>query len=65
MKIHQKFFPKRYYIYAKRKDGKLWSEWTQVDELGLALEQVDKVRELGFLAKCVDKKTLEIICEDK
>ena len=64
MKIHQKFCGKRYYIYARRKEYGSWSDWNQTNDIDFAERQVERVRELGFLAKLVDKRTIEILVDD-
>ena len=47
---------KRYSVSAKRHNGKFWSDWTQTDDLDVAMKQVAKVRELGFLGRVTDRK---------
>ena len=56
MRMRQKCSGKRYCVFAKRKNGNEWSEWMQSDDLNVAMEQVAKVRELGFLGKVIDRK---------
>lgn len=38
----------RYNIQAKRKNSEEWSEWTEVDEYGRALDHMERVKELGY-----------------
>ena len=64
MKLHQKCYGKRYCVFAKRIDGKAWTDWTQSDDLSVALEQVAEVRALGFLGKVKDRKEQKIITSD-
>lgn len=61
MRIHQKFKGKRYYIYARREDCKNWADWTQTNDIDVAMKQVEKIRGLGFLAKLVDKRPIEVL----
>lgn len=64
MKLHQKICGKRYYIYARREDCKNWTDWTQTNDIDVAMKQVEKIRSLGFLAKLVDKRPIEVLVDD-
>lgn len=64
MRLRQKCYGKRYCVFAKRRNGKMWTEWTQSDDLNVALQQVAKVRALGFLGKVKDRKEQKIIVSD-
>jgi hypothetical protein len=64
MRIHQKAKGKRYYIYARRKEYGGWTEWNQTNDIDFAKRQVERVRELGFLAKLVDKRPIEVLVND-
>lgn len=52
----QKWTGKRYCVFAKRRNRSEWTEWSASDDLNVAMEQVAKVRELGFLGKVIDRK---------
>lgn len=56
MRMRQKCSGKRYCVFAKRRNRNEWTEWTQSDDLNVAMEQVAKVRELGFLGRVTDRK---------
>ena len=64
MTIHQKLCEKRYDIYARREDCKHWTDWTQTNDIDVAMKQVEKIRGLGFLAKLVDKRPIEVLVDD-
>lgn len=64
MRMQQKCSSKRYCVFAKRLNGKAWSDWTQTDDLNVAMCQVAKVRGLGFLGKITDRKERKIITID-
>ena len=64
MRIHQKFRGKRYYIYARRREYGGWTDWIQTNDIDVAMKQVKKIRELGFLAKLVDKRPIEVLVDD-
>lgn len=64
MKAQQKVSIKRYFLYAKRKNSDNWSDWAQVNNLDRANWHVKNIREHGFLAKLVDKKTKEVLIID-
>ena len=56
MRMNQKCNGKRYCVFAKRRNGKDWTEWSSSDDLCVALIQVAKVRGLGFLGRVTDRK---------
>lgn len=56
MRMQEKTAIKRYCVFAQRRNGNEWTEWSQSDDLNVALEQVAKVRELGFLGKVIDRR---------
>lgn len=56
MRMQQKCDGKRYCVFAKRQNGNEWSDWMQSNNLDVAMEQVAKVRELGFLGRVTDRK---------
>ena len=56
MRMNQKCNGKRYCVFAKRRNRNEWTEWTASDDLNVAMEQVAKVRELGFLGRVTDRK---------
>lgn len=64
MRMQQKCEGKRYCIFAKRRNGNEWTEWSQSDDLNVALEQVAKVRGLGFLGRVTDRRKRKIITSD-
>ena len=64
MRLRQKCYGKRYCVYAKRLNGKVWTDWMQTDDLSVAMKQVAKVRELGFLGKVTDRRKRKIITID-
>ena len=64
MKIHQKFCGKRYYIYARREDCKNWTDWTQTNDVDVAMKQVENIRGVGFWAKLKDRELNEVLIED-
>lgn len=59
MKMREKTV-KRYCVFAKRKNENTWTDWTQLNDLNKAMEQVAKVRELGFLGRVTDRKRKRI-----
>lgn len=61
MTMHEKTEAKRYCVYAKRSNGKSWTDWMQTDDLAIATEQIEKIRSLGFLGKITDRKEHKII----
>lgn len=64
MRLHEKCNRKRYCIFAKRVGGKSWTEWAQTDNKVFSMEQVNKIRELGFLAKLFDRKKKKVLISD-
>lgn len=64
MRMNQKCNGKRYCVFAKRRNGNEWTEWTASDDLNVAMDQVAKVRELGFLGKVKDRRKRKIITSD-
>lgn len=64
MKLRQKCYGKRYCICAKMVNENAWSEWTQSDDINVAMKQVEKIRELGFLGKVTDRNQRKIITTD-
>lgn len=64
MRMRQKCYGKRYCVFAKRRNGDTWSVWTDVDDLNVAMEQVAKVRGLGFLGKVTDRRKQKVITSD-
>ena len=64
MRMQQKCEGKRYCIFAKRRNGNEWTEWTQSGDLIVALKQVKKVRGLGFLGRVTDRRKRKIITSD-
>lgn len=56
MRMRQKCSGKRYCVFAKRANEKAWSDWTASDDINVAMKQVAKVRELGFLGKVIDRR---------
>ena len=64
MRMRQKCAGKRYCVFAKRKNGTEWTEWMQSNDLNIAMEQVAKVRALGFLGRVKDRKRKNIITSD-
>lgn len=64
MRLREKTASKRYCVFAKRRNGKIWSDWMQSDDLNVAMCQVAKVRELGFLGKITDRREQKIITSD-
>ena len=64
MRMQQKCSGKRYCVFAKRLNGKVWSDWMQSDDINEAMKQVEKVRGLGFLGKVTDREQRKIITSD-
>lgn len=64
MRLREKTASKRYCVLAKRRGAKVWSAWTQTDDLDVAMAQLEKIRELGFLGKITDIKEQKIITSD-
>lgn len=64
MRMQQKCSSKRYCVFAKRRNGKEWSNWTDSENLITAIKQVEKVRGLGFLAKVTDRRERKVITSD-
>ena len=64
MRMQQKCEGKRYCIFAKRRNGNEWTEWSQSNNLNVAMEQVAKVRGLGFLGRVTDRRKRKIITSD-
>ena len=47
---------RRYQIQVKRKpDDSYWSDWTSTDDYSSALRQLEKIKEIGFCGRVVDK----------
>lgn len=47
---------KRYIVYAKRKDEKVWSPWADTNDISQIERYVNRIRELGYEAKVDDPK---------
>ena len=52
---NEKSQTKRYAIHAKRLEADEWSGWTEVDDLDKALYHLNKCKELGYIAKMIER----------
>lgn len=64
MRLGQKTFGNRYCVFARRNKNEIWTDWTQTNEISSAREQVEKIRNLGFLSKLKDRDLNEVLIED-
>ena len=65
MRLGQNVYGRRYFIYARRNDKEMWTDWTQVDDLYKACFQVKNIRNCGFFAKLIDRHTREVLIADE
>ena len=47
---------KRYIVYARRKGEKVWTVWTDINDIEGIEKHVNRIRELGYEAKVRDPK---------
>jgi hypothetical protein len=57
-------FSKKYMIRAKRKNEKVWTPWTSLDDKNEVGKLVKKVEELGYDVKVVCDDRLEVRYND-
>ena len=64
MRLGQKTFGNRYCVFARRNKNEIWTDWTQTNNFDCAIDQVEKIRKIGFLAKLKDRYLNEVLIED-